>query len=456
MSGLPVLGAAKERFGPLRQLHARGLASAATGLVEYAGGVHGDPLLVGEHALDQVDAGPREQGAGSGVTHRESVVGHLRGETHVGAAATGFQADGAGVRFILVVKEHGRPVHAAVWARPDRQDLQSHGADSLGEVHRVAEPVVCEFWCHGQAEQDGRVEDVAECGSAGWGEELLTLHPGHDDALDPLLRACQASTGRRGGVGRGLEQPVHHDRVERRDPVCSGLESGTLTKEVPSVLPGNDHRGPGGHSPRTGASGPAVCACTPAHRRARPGRPGGRRAHRPVPVGAVSPNPWAPGGHTAPGQGAAGARGTGTPPTGGGGGVRTEARARALDELITGRWIVSFEADAQGKHTYFAVRPVGWSGLGDPFERVAEARAPSATPAPCPPRPPCARGRRNTVRASHGARVRWMGATRGVVTRVCATAPDGRPHPAVWRSPLEPRPPEGARPRGARPPGGPP
>ncbi|MFV2195535.1 hypothetical protein [Nocardiopsis sp. LOL_012] len=48
----------------------------------------------------------------------------------------------------------------------------------------------------------------------------------------------------------------------------------------------------------------------------------------------------------------------------------------------------------------------------------------------------------------HGARVRWMGATldggevwgatRGVVTRVCVTAPDGRPHPAVWRSPLEP------------------
>ncbi|MFV2195534.1 hypothetical protein [Nocardiopsis sp. LOL_012] len=50
--------------------------------------------------------------------------------------------------------------------------------------------------------------------------------------------------------------------------------------------------------------------------------------------------------------------------------MSTEARARTLDELIAGRWIVSFDVDAQGERTYFAVRPVGWNGPGDPFERV--------------------------------------------------------------------------------------
>ncbi|MFV2194958.1 hypothetical protein [Nocardiopsis sp. LOL_012] len=52
--------------------------------------------------------------------------------------------------------------------------------------------------------------------------------------------------------------------------------------------------------------------------------------------------------------------------------------------------------------------------------------------------------------ARHRTRVRWLGATleggevwgttHGVTTRVCVTAPDGRPHPPIWRSPLEPRP----------------
>ncbi|WP_232832110.1 hypothetical protein [Nocardiopsis sp. FIRDI 009] len=49
---------------------------------------------------------------------------------------------------------------------------------------------------------------------------------------------------------------------------------------------------------------------------------------------------------------------------------------RALDELIAGRWVVSFEVDNHGVKTYTARRPVGWTGDGNPFERL---EAPSYT-----------------------------------------------------------------------------
>ncbi|WP_075925188.1 hypothetical protein [Nocardiopsis sp. CNR-923] len=48
---------------------------------------------------------------------------------------------------------------------------------------------------------------------------------------------------------------------------------------------------------------------------------------------------------------------------------RPEER-RVLDELIAGRWVVSFEVDDEGARTYTATRPIGWSGDGDPFERL--------------------------------------------------------------------------------------
>ncbi|WP_198659061.1 hypothetical protein [Nocardiopsis sp. FIRDI 009] len=48
---------------------------------------------------------------------------------------------------------------------------------------------------------------------------------------------------------------------------------------------------------------------------------------------------------------------------------RREAR-RALDELIAGRWVVSYEIDDAGVRTYTARRPVGWTGDGNPFERL--------------------------------------------------------------------------------------
>ncbi|MCY9785445.1 hypothetical protein KIK06_16285 [Nocardiopsis sp. EMB25] len=48
---------------------------------------------------------------------------------------------------------------------------------------------------------------------------------------------------------------------------------------------------------------------------------------------------------------------------------RREAH-RALDELIAGRWVVSYEVDDAGVRTYTARRPVGWTGDGNPFERL--------------------------------------------------------------------------------------
>ncbi|MFI6576859.1 hypothetical protein ACIBFB_13735 [Nocardiopsis sp. NPDC050513] len=48
---------------------------------------------------------------------------------------------------------------------------------------------------------------------------------------------------------------------------------------------------------------------------------------------------------------------------------RPEVR-RALDELVAGRWVVSYEIDDAGVKTYTATRPVGWSGTDDPFERL--------------------------------------------------------------------------------------
>ncbi|MCY9786386.1 hypothetical protein KIK06_21050 [Nocardiopsis sp. EMB25] len=51
---------------------------------------------------------------------------------------------------------------------------------------------------------------------------------------------------------------------------------------------------------------------------------------------------------------------------------RLEAR-RALDELIAGRWVLSYEIDDAGVRTYTARRPVGWTGNGDPHTRLEAA-----------------------------------------------------------------------------------
>ncbi|WP_017601200.1 hypothetical protein [Nocardiopsis lucentensis] len=51
---------------------------------------------------------------------------------------------------------------------------------------------------------------------------------------------------------------------------------------------------------------------------------------------------------------------------------RLEAR-RALDELIAGRWVLSYEIDDAGAKTYTARRPVGWTGHGNPHTRLEAA-----------------------------------------------------------------------------------
>jgi hypothetical protein len=43
---------------------------------------------------------------------------------------------------------------------------------------------------------------------------------------------------------------------------------------------------------------------------------------------------------------------------------------RALDALIEGRWILTTEDTHDGRTLIVAHRPIGWTGPGDPHERL--------------------------------------------------------------------------------------
>ncbi|MBB6121815.1 hypothetical protein [Nocardiopsis algeriensis] len=43
---------------------------------------------------------------------------------------------------------------------------------------------------------------------------------------------------------------------------------------------------------------------------------------------------------------------------------------RALEALIAGQWILTLEDDGNGNEKIVARRPVGWTGPGDPYERL--------------------------------------------------------------------------------------
>lgn len=49
----------------------------------------------------------------------------------------------------------------------------------------------------------------------------------------------------------------------------------------------------------------------------------------------------------------------------------TSAIDRALDALIAGRWVLTLEDTADGGREVVAYRPIGWTGPGDPHERLA-------------------------------------------------------------------------------------
>jgi hypothetical protein len=46
------------------------------------------------------------------------------------------------------------------------------------------------------------------------------------------------------------------------------------------------------------------------------------------------------------------------------------ATDRALDELIAGKWVLTTEQTADGTTAIVAYRPIGWTGPGDPHERL--------------------------------------------------------------------------------------
>ncbi|WP_232832118.1 hypothetical protein [Nocardiopsis sp. FIRDI 009] len=46
------------------------------------------------------------------------------------------------------------------------------------------------------------------------------------------------------------------------------------------------------------------------------------------------------------------------------------AMDRVLDDLIAGRWVLTFTEDTRGRRTYVAHRPTGWNGRGNPHERL--------------------------------------------------------------------------------------
>ncbi|MDE3724393.1 hypothetical protein PWG71_23625 [Nocardiopsis sp. N85] len=44
---------------------------------------------------------------------------------------------------------------------------------------------------------------------------------------------------------------------------------------------------------------------------------------------------------------------------------------RVLDDLIQGRWVLTLEPTPNGGTEVVAYRPIGWTGPGDPHERLA-------------------------------------------------------------------------------------
>ncbi|WP_306368102.1 hypothetical protein [Nocardiopsis sp. CC223A] len=48
-----------------------------------------------------------------------------------------------------------------------------------------------------------------------------------------------------------------------------------------------------------------------------------------------------------------------------------DPRVRMLDDLIHGRWVLTLEPTPDGDTEVVAYRPLGWTGPGDPHERLA-------------------------------------------------------------------------------------